>query len=345
MKSSRTGLGLVGVALCAMSVWSCGGAQTPPAAVPVAEPAAADPLPSWNDTATKQRIIEFVQAVTDPENPAFVAEEKRVATFDNDGTLWVEQPLYTELTFAVARVHELASVHPEWKRKEPFKSLLAGNTEGVLATGRRGLVEIIMASHTGMSAAMFDTAVADWLNKARHPRFDRPYTELTYKPQVELLRYLRDNGFKTYIASGGSVEFMRPWTERVYGIPPENVVGSMVATTYEMQGGQPTLLRLPEVAFVDDKGGKPVGIHSFIGRQPILAFGNSDGDFEMLQWTTVGSGGARLGLLLHHDDAEREYAYDRDSTIGRLDKALDAAPDNDWVVVSMKDDWNAVFTD
>lgn len=328
-----------------MFVWSCGGSQTPPPAQPAAAPAQApDPLPSWNDTATKTQIIEFVQTVTDPESSTFVDKEKRIATFDNDGTLWVEQPLYTELTFAVARIHALSSLHPEWKRKEPFKSLLTGNTEGVLATGPRGLVEIILASHTGMSTALFETIVIDWLNKARHPRFDRPYTDLAYKPQLELLQYLRDNGFKTYIVSGGSAEFMRPWTERVYGIPRENVVGSVVATQFEMQGGKPSLLRLPEVAFVDDKGGKPVGIHHFIGRQPILAFGNSDGDFEMLQWTTVGSGGARLGLLLHHDDAEREYAYDRDSTVGRLDKALDAAPKAGWVAVSMKDDWNTVFT-
>jgi hypothetical protein len=222
--------------------------------------------------------------------------------------------------------------------------LLAGNTEGVLATGQRGLVEILLASHTGMSARHFNTIVVDWMNKARHPRFGRLYTELAYQPQLELLQYLRDNGFRTYIVSGGSVEFMRPWTEHVYGIPPEHVVGSVVATRFEIQGGKPSLLRLPEVAFVDDKGGKPVGIHHFIGRQPILAFGNSDGDFEMLQWTTVGSGGARLGLLLHHDDAEREYAYDRDSTVGRLDGALDAAPKAGWIVVSMKDDWNTVFT-
>ncbi len=341
----RSRSAVLSVAVLVTFLGSCAGSQTPPSAEPVAAPAPPpDPLPSWNDSATKRQIIEFVQTVTDPEVASFVEKENRIATFDNDGTLWVEQPLYTELTFAVARVTELAPTHPEWKRQEPFKSLLAGNTEGVLATGQRGLVEILLASHTGMSARHFNTIVVDWMNKARHPRFGRLYTELAYQPQLELLQYLRDNGFRTYIVSGGSVEFMRPWTEHVYGIPPEHVVGSVVATRFEIQGGKPSLLRLPEVAFVDDKGGKPVGIHHFIGRQPILAFGNSDGDFEMLQWTTVGSGGARLGLLLHHDDAEREYAYDRDSTVGRLDGALDAAPKAGWIVVSMKDDWNTVFT-
>ncbi len=345
MRVVRSRFTVLGVVVLVTFLGSCAGSQTPPSAEPVATPAPPpDPLPSWNDSATKRQIIEFVQTVTDPEIASFVEKENRIATFDNDGTLWVEQPLYTELTFAVARVTELAPTHPEWKRQEPFKSLLAGNTEGVLATGQRGLVEILLASHTGMSARQFGTIVVDWMNKARHPRFGRLYTELAYQPQLELLQYLRDNGFRTYIVSGGSVEFMRPWTEHVYGIPPEHVVGSVVATRFEIQGGKPSLLRLPEVAFVDDKGGKPVGIHHFIGRQPILAFGNSDGDFEMLQWTTVGSGGARLGLLLHHDDAEREYAYDRDSTVGRLDGALDAAPKAGWIVVSMKDDWNTVFT-
>ncbi len=344
MRVIRSRAGALSAVLFAIFAWGCGGSQAAPAE-PVAAPAPPDPLPSWNATAAKSQIIEFVNRVTDPDSPSFVEEQKRIATFDNDGTLWVEQPLYTELAFAVSRVKDLAPTHPEWKRQEPFKSLLAGDTAGVMATGRRGLLEIVLASHTGMSAVMFDTTVRDWLNKARHPRFDRPYTELAYKPQLELLAYLRDNGFKTFIVSGGSVDFMRPWTERAYGIPPEQVVGSAVATRFEIQGGKPSLLRLPEIAFVDDKAGKPVGIHQFIGRQPILAFGNSDGDLEMLQWTTIGSDGARLGLLLHHDDAEREYAYDRDSAFGRLDQALDAAPERGWVVVSMKDDWNTVFVE
>ncbi|MGB5813242.1 MAG: HAD family hydrolase [Polyangiales bacterium] len=323
----------------------CGGSQNAVATettVPVAEP---DPLPSWNDTAVKQQLIEFVQGVTDPNSVTFVEPKDRIATFDNDGTLWVEQPLYTEFAFAASRIRELASLHPEWKRKEPYKSLLAGDAEGVKKSGLHGIIELLMASHTGMSAALFDTIVLNWLNQARHPRFDRLYTDLTYQPQIELLQYLRANGFRTYIVSGGTVEFMRPWTDRVYGIPPEQVVGSSVDTRFEIQGGKPSLMRLPEVAFVDDKGGKPIGIHKFIGHQPILAFGNSDGDFEMLQYTTMGSGRTRLGLILHHDDAEREYAYDRESEVGRLDRALDAAPDAGWVVVSMKNDWNAVFSE
>ncbi|MEM7136122.1 MAG: HAD family hydrolase [Myxococcota bacterium] len=343
MTQSRRLLGLTAFAFLAAA---CGGSTATSVAEPTLAPTApADPLPSWNDTPTKQRIIEFVQRVTDPNQVTYVEPDDRIATFDNDGTLWVEKPLYTELTFTVARVRELASMHPEWKRKEPYKSLLAGDAEGVAAAGGRGIIELLLASHTGMSASLFDTIVLDWLQTARHPRFDRLYTELTYKPQLELLEYLRANGFETYIVSGGTVEFMRPWTEDAYGIPPEQVVGSAIETRFEIQGGKPSLLRLPEVAFVDDKGGKPVGIHQFIGKKPILAFGNADGDLQMLQYTTVGSGGARLGLILHHDDAEREYAYDRDSTVGRLDVALDQAPDAGWVVVSMKDDWNAVFSE
>ena len=339
---------LLWAALLALPLVACGASRSAPPSAPEASAAPApppDPLPSWNDTATKKRIVEFVQNVTDPQSLGFVEPKDRVATFDNDGTLWVEQPLYPELVFAVSRIRELASLHPEWRRRQPFEAVLAGRPEKVLETGSRGVVEIVLASHTGMSAALFDTIVLDFLDSARHPRFNRLYTQLAYQPQLELLRYLRANGFATYLVSGGTVEFMRPWTDRVYGIPPQNVVGSAVATRFEIQGGKPSLLRLPQVAFVDDGGGKPIGIHQFLGRQPILAFGNSDGDFEMLQFTTVGSGGARLGLLLHHDDAEREYAYDRDSMVGRLDKALDAAPQAGWLVVSMKDDWKVVFTE
>jgi len=336
---------VVGPALLACALWSCGGSQAKPAEPVPSEPAPeVDPLPSWNDSAVKRRIVEFVRGITDPEASTYLAPEARIATFDNDGTLWVEKPLYTELVFAIDRIRELSSLHPEWKRQDPFKSILAGDYSKALSSGPRGIVEIVLASHTGMSAALFDTIVLNFLNVARHPRFDRLYTELAYQPQLELLRYLRENGFRTYIVSGGTVEFMRPWTDRVYGIPSEHVVGSAVVTRFEIQGGKPSLLRLPQVAFIDDEGGKPVGIHQFIGRQPVIAFGNSDGDLEMLQFTTVGSGGARLGLLLHHDDAEREYAYDRDSAVGRLDEALDAAPGNGWVVVSMKDDWKTVFS-
>ena len=268
-----------------------------------------------------------------------------MATFDNDGTLWVEQPVYAEMAFALHRVRDLAKVHPEWATKEPFKAVIEGDREALVAAGSRGLVEIVLASHTGMSATLFDTIATEWVRDARHPKFEEPYTELAYQPQLELLRYLEANGFKTFIVSGGSVEFMRTYAEQVYGIPPERVVGSSIETRYEVQGGKPSLLRLPQIDFVDDKVGKPVGIHKHVGLRPILAFGNSDGDLEMLQWTTVGSGGVRLGLVLHHDDAEREYAYDRESKVGTLDKALDLAGQSGWVVVSMKNDWNTVFTE
>ncbi len=302
-----------------------------------------DPLPSWNDTATKAQIIDFVRAVTDPDDPIFVEPTERVATFDNDGTLWVEQPVYAEMAFALDRVKDLAQVHPEWKTQEPFKAVIEGDKDAIIAAGNHGLLEIVLASHTGMSTTLFNTIATEWVRDARHPKFETPYTELVYQPQLELLRYLEANGFTTFIVSGGSVEFMRTYTEQIYGIPPERVIGSSVETRYEVQGGAPSLLRAPEVSFVNDKGGKPVGIYKRTGRRPILAFGNSDGDFEMLQWTTTGSGGARLGLLLHHDDSEHEYAYDRQSSVGTLDRALDAAGPSGWVVVSMKNDWNTVF--
>jgi hypothetical protein len=247
------------------------------------------------------------------------------------------------MAFALHRVRDLAQVHPEWKTQEPFKAVIDDDKEALIAAGSHGLVEIVVASHTGMSTTLFENIASEWVRDARHPKFERPYTELAYQPQLELLRHLEANGFKTFIVSGGSVEFMRTYTEVVYGIPPERVVGSSIETRYEVQGGKPSLLRLPEVAFVNDKSGKPVGIYRRIGRNPILAFGNSDGDLEMLQWTTLGSGGARLGLLLHHDDAQREYAYDRESKVGKLDKALDAAGQSGWVIVSMKNDWKTVF--
>jgi phosphoglycolate phosphatase-like HAD superfamily hydrolase len=339
---------VLGLVLSALFVLSCASSQQSGAEEPKANGEAevfVDPLPSWNDRATKARILDFVRAVSDPDDPGFVEPAKRVATFDNDGTLWVEQPVYAEMAFALHRVRDLAKVHPEWKTQEPFKAVIEGDREALIAAGTRGLVEIVLASHTGMSATLFDTIVTEWVRDARHPKFDKPYTELAYQPQLELLQYLDANGFKTFIVSGGSVEFMRTYTEQVYGIPPERVVGSSIETRFEVQGGKPSLLRLPEISFIDDKGGKPVGIHKHIGHRPILAFGNSDGDLEMLQWTTVGSGGARLGLVLHHDDAEREYAYDRESKVGTLDKALDVAGQSGWVVVSMKNDWNTVFTE
>jgi phosphoglycolate phosphatase-like HAD superfamily hydrolase len=296
--------------------------------------AAVDPLPSWNDSATKAKIMEFVDAVTNPKGPAYVPPDARIATFDNDGTLWVEKPAYTELLFALDRVRTLAQVHPEWKTEEPFRAVIEGDRDALVAAGAHGLIKVLMASHTGMSATLFETIASEWIRDARHPELEKPYTELAYQPQIELLRYLEANGFTTFIVSGGSVEFLRTFAEP-----------SSIDTRYEVQAGKPSLLRLPEVDFVDDKGGKPVGIYKHIGRKPILAFGNSDGDFEMLEYTTLGSGGERLGLLLHHDDAEREYAYDRDSKIGQLDRALDAADAAGWVVVSMKNDWNTIFVE
>jgi len=301
-----------------------------------------DPLPSWNDTSPKQTIISFMQRVTQEGSPDFVPVDQRIATFDNDGTLWVEQPMYTQLAFVIARVHALAPKHPAWKTTQPFKGVLEGDMKAVEATGEKGLVQLMAATHAGMSVDDFQKIVSDWLATAQHPRFKRLYTECVYQPMLELLAYFRANGFKTYIVSGGGIEFMRPWTERVYGIPPEQVVGSSIKTQFEMVNGQPVLMRLPEINFIDDKEGKPVGINQYIGRRPIAAFGNSDGDQQMLEWTTAGSG-PRLALLVHHTDAVREYAYDRTSTFGRLDKALDEARAKGWIVVDMKNDWKTIF--
>jgi hypothetical protein len=299
-------------------------------------------LPSWNDGAAKQSILDFVAAVTREGSPDFVPVPQRIATFDNDGTLWIEQPMYTQLAFALDRLKALAPMHPEWKDKQPFKAALEGDMKTLAEAGDRGLMELLMVTHAGMTTDEFETIVKDWLAKARHPRFNRPYTDLVYQPMVELVAYLRANGFKTFIVSGGGAEFMRPWTEQVYGIPPEQVVGSTIKTQFQMRGDIPVLFRLPELNFNDDKGGKPISINQFIGRRPIAAFGNSDGDLQMLQWTTK-AGGRRLGLLVHHTDAEREYAYDRQSSVGRLDAALDAATLNHWTVVSMKNDWRQIF--
>lgn len=321
---------------------------------------AADPLPSWNDTAPKKAILAFVEKITKEGSPEFVPPDQRIATFDNDGTLWCEQPLYVQGVFALDRVKELAPKHPEWNDKEPFKSILAGNIKEALAGGNHALLELIMATHTGMTTADFEKLVEVWMNQARHPRFKRPYTECIYQPMLELLTYLRANGFQTFIVSGGGIEFMRPWSERIYGIPPQQVVGSSIKTKFKVKDGTSVLERLPEINFVDDGPGKPVGINAHIGRRPIMAFGNSDGDLEMLQWTTMVDSAVspstpssmspnreparpRFGLIVHHTDAVREYAYDRDSHIGRLDKALDAAPKHGWTVVSMKGDWNRIF--
>jgi hypothetical protein len=303
---------------------------------------AADALPSWNDGATKQSITAFVERVTTATSKDYVAPAERIAVFDNDGTLWSEQPVYSQLLFAIDRVKALAPQHPGWKTQEPFASLLKGDVEGALAGGEPAIAQLVMATHAGMTTDEFAQIVRDWVATSRHPMTQRPYTAMVYQPMLELLAYLRANGFKTFIVSGGGIEFMRPWTEDVYGIPPEQVVGSSIKSKYEVRDSGPVLVRLPELHFIDDKAGKPVGIHQHIGRRPILAFGNSDGDFEMLEWTTAGAG-PRLALIVHHDDAEREVAYDRKSHVGRLDRGLDEAGQRGWILVSMKNDWRTVY--
>ena len=312
------------------------------AALALASLAAAEPLPSWNEGQPKRAIVDFVQRVTTAGSADFVPMPERIAVFDNDGTLWAEKPMYVQLAFALDRVKALAPTHPQWKDQQPFKAALEGDLKTVAAGGEHALVELIMATHAGMTTDAFAQVVTDWLAAAKHPRFNRPYTDLVYQPMLELLAYLKANGFKTYIASGGGIEFMRPWAEKVYGIPPEQVVGSSIKTRFELRDGTPVLVRLPEINFIDDKAGKPVGIQMHIGRRPIAAFGNSDGDLQMIQWTTAGPG-ARFGLIVHHTDAEREYAYDRQSSVGRLDKALDEAGRHGWTVVDMKQDWKRIF--
>jgi phosphoglycolate phosphatase-like HAD superfamily hydrolase len=301
-----------------------------------------DPLPSWNDTAPKKAIIAFVDRVTKEGGPDYVPPADRVATFDNDGTLWVESPIYTQVAFAFDRVKLMAPQHPEWKTQQPFKGILEGDMKAVAATGEKGIYQIVVATSTSMTNEQFEQTVSDWIAQAHDRKFNRPYTELIYQPMVELLAYLRSNGFKTFIVSGGEVGFMRPWTEKAYGIPPDQVVGTTMKTQLETLDGKPVIMRLPEISFVDDGPGKPVGIDTFIGQRPIAAFGNSDGDQQMLEWTAAGPG-PRFMLLVHHTDAEREYAYDRKSSIGKLDKALDEANAKGWTVVSMKDDWKQIF--
>lgn len=303
---------------------------------------AADPLPSWQDGHAKQAITGFVTEVTHAGSDDFVPPAQRIAVFDNDGTLWVEQPMYTQLAFVLDRLKILAPAHPEWTEQQPFKAALEGDLAALGAAGSEGLLQLVIATHSGMTSAEFETTTLDWIGAARHPRFRQPYTQLVYQPMLELLEYLRGNDFKTFIVSGGGADFMRPWSEAVYGVPPEQVIGSEIAQRFELRDGVPVIVREPEVAFIDDQAGKPVGIQRHIGRRPILAFGNSDGDIQMLQWTT-GAPGPSLGLILHHTDAEREYAYDRGSHFGRLDKALELAPENGWVLVSMKDAWLHLF--
>jgi len=309
---------------------------------------AADPLPSWNDGPAKQSIIAFVTKVTTPGSPDFVPVPERIATFDNDGTLWCEQPIPVQLYFAIDRVKTLAPSHPEWKTKEPFASLLKGDLKTALAGGDHALLELVMATHTGMTTEEFEKIVKDWIATAKHPQTGKLFTDMTYQPMLEVLAYLRANGFKNFIVSGGGIEFMRPWAESIYGIPPEQVVGSSIKTKFEMRDGKPVLVRLPELNFNDDKGGKPVGINQHIGRRPSAAFGNSTGDKEMLEYTQGGSG-ARFELLVLHDDAAREYAYGPalglpDVKLGAFTQPLyDQAKQDGWTVVSMKNDWKTVF--
>jgi len=286
--------------------------------------------------------LTFVKKVTTPGSADFVPVPERIATFDNDGTLWAEQPMYFQLFFALDRVKVLAPEHPEWKTKEPFASLLKGDVKSALAGGEHAILEIVMATHAGMTTKEFEAIVKDWLATARHPKTNQPFTAMVYQPMLELLAYLRAKDFKTFIVSGGGIEFMRPWVEEIYGIPPEQVVGSSIKTKYELQKGKPVLVRLPEINFINDKEGKPVGINQFIGRRPIAAFGNSDGDLQMLQWTTAGDG-ARFALYVHHTDARREWAYDRESSIGRLDKGINEAKAKGWTIVDMKKDWKVIF--
>ena len=305
--------------------------------------AQADGLPSWNDGAVKRAILEFVARTTTQGGPDWVPVPERIACFDNDGTLWTEQPIYFQIAFAFDRVKAMVSRHPEWRTREPFKSVLADDRAALAALGEKGFIDIVAATHAGMTTEEFTKAVLDWLATARHPRFDRPYTDLVYQPMIELLALLRAHQFKTFIVSGGGIEFMRPWTERIYGIPPEQVVGSSGVTRFELRpDGTPVLVKEPKVQFIDDGPGKPEGINQFIGRRPVFAFGNSDGDQQMLEWTAAGSGARFMGLV-HHTDAVREYAYDRTSPVGRLDKAWDEAVRRKWKIVDMQSDWKVIY--
>ncbi len=302
----------------------------------------AEALPSWRESASRQQITDFVAAVTDASGPDYVAPAERIAVFDNDGTLWAEKPLYFQLLFALDRIRSLAPSHPEWSTTEPFASVLRGDLQAALAGGEKAILQIVMATHAGMTVDEFDAVARDWLATAKHPESGLPYDGMVYQPMLELLVYLRANDFKTFIVSGGGVDMIRTFSERVYGIPPEQVVGSTLELEFGMSEDRPYLLRKPEIDFIDDKAGKPVAIQRHIGRRPMAAFGNSDGDLQMLQWTTAGEG-RRLGVLIRHTDAEREWAYDRESSVGRLDKALDLAPQNRWTVVDMKTDWSTMF--
>jgi len=339
------GFYLLVTSILAIAQTGCAGSKqacTEPVAAAAPSADVASDLGSWKDGTARTAILEFVAKVTNPRSPDFVPESERIAVFDNDGTLWSEQPIYVQVAFALDRVKALAPEHPEWRGTEPFEAALTGDMKGLASAGNEGLLKLIMATHAGMTTDQFREVVLQWLKTARHPKYDRPYTELVYAPMVELLGYLRAHGFKTFIVSGGGVDFMRPWAEAAYGIPPEQVIGSRLTTEFDMTAATPVVLRRPEVDFIDDGPGKPVAIHSLIGRRPIFAAGNSDGDLHMLLWTSKRPG-PHFSLLVHHTDDAREVAYDRESAIGKLDKALELAADEGWLVVDMKGDWNTVF--
>lgn len=316
--------------------------QAAPSEATAATEVKEDPLPSWNEGATKNAIMAFVKKVTDSGSPDFVEIKDRIATFDNDGNLWSEQPIYFQLEFALDRIKETADQHPEWSSKQPFKGVLEDDMDEVLKTGMHGLMELVMASHSGMTAEEFDAIVTNWLSTAKHPRFNQPYNELIYQPMLELLDYLRANDFQTFIVSGGGIEFMRAWATEAYNIPSNQIIGSSIKTSFDYNDGKAVIRRLPEIDFVDDNVGKPVGIHKHIGKKPIFASGNSDGDLQMLQYTDSNEK-LSFQLYLHHTDADREWAYDRDSHIGRLDKGLDEAAEKGWTVIDMKNDWKVIY--
>lgn len=304
---------------------------------------ASDPLPSWNEGATKKSIVDFVTKTTTAGSADFIPVADRIACFDNDGTLWSEQPMYFQMAFVMDRVKALAPQHPEWKDTQPFKAAIEGDVQTALSGGEKSMVDMLIATHAGTTTEEFNKIVKDWIATSRHPKTNQPYTEMVYKPMLELLAYLRSNGYKTYIVSGGGIDFMRPWTESVYGIPPEQVIGSSLKLKYEMRDDGPVVYRLPEVNFINDKAAKPVGIEQHIGRRPVFTAGNSDGDYEMLQWTSTATGYPRFGMLVHHTDEVREWAYDRTSHIGKLDKGLNDAPKYNWLIVDMKQDWKKLY--
>ncbi|SPA00779.1 putative nonspecific acid phosphatase [Cupriavidus taiwanensis] len=345
--ASHTRKTIAALALAGLALAGCSTSATAPAARDAAAQSvqtaqsAQSALPSWRDGAARQALLKFVADVTRPGSPGFVPPEERVAVFDNDGTLWSEQPLYFQFFFLLDQIRAAAPQHPEWRGNPAFKALMANDMQGLMRN-EKALAALIARANSGMTVDEYDRTIRDWLAKSRHPKFNRPYTELVYQPQLELLSYLRANGFKTYIVSGGTIDFMRPWSQAIYGIPPEQVIGSSQAVRYQVRDGKPVLVRDPKLDFIDDGPGKPVGIYRHIGRRPILAVGNSDGDLQMLEYTTGGDG-PRLAVLVHHDDAEREFAYDRQSKVGKLDKALDAARAKGWTVVSMKRDWQQVY--